>query len=135
MSRFHSIVVCIAFVSGVMLGPRLTATVYGQFRTANTVALAKTDLGDWCAGKEVTVEVQDYGAGTSGPHYHPAYSFAYVINGVQVKSTQGRAVTTPAGQIQIEAPMEVHETVSSEPAKVLVLRIAEKGKPATVRVP
>jgi len=34
-----------------------------------------------------------------------------------------------------EAPMQISETAAAAPAKVLYLRIAEKGKPATVRVP
>ena len=69
-------------------------------------------------------------------HYHPAHSFAWVIEGSEVKAVQGRPpVIAKAGEMLYEGPMEVHETHNDAPTKVLLLRIAEKGKPVTTRVP
>ena len=74
------------------------------------------------------MDIQDYGIGTSCLHYHPAYSFAWMIEVVQLKTVQGKpAVTAPVGDLLTEAPMEFDETVTAAPAKVLLLRIAEKG--------
>jgi quercetin dioxygenase-like cupin family protein len=129
-------VVSMAFLAGAALGPRVVPTVTAQFRTTHTTELLRADLGAWCEGKEVTIGIQEYGPGTSGPHYHPAHSFAWMLEGVQVKTIRGNApVTARAGELMHEGPMEVHETSSSAPAKALVIRIAEKGKSATIRVP
>lgn len=114
----------------------MTQTAWAQFRPIKTSSLVSTDLGTFCDGKEVTVDIQDYGVGTSGMHYHPAYSFSWVIEGSQTKTVQGRPpVTIRPGELMTEAPLEVSETVTAAPAKVLLFRIAEKGKPITVRVP
>ena len=136
MSRKSLAIAGVSFAVGAILGPLMTSTALAQFRSIKTTSLVRTDLGSWCDGKEVTVDIQDYGVGTSGLHYHPAYSFAWVIEGSQVKTVQGKpAITARAGELLSEAPMEINETVTAAPAKVLLFRIAEKGKPITVRVP
>jgi quercetin dioxygenase-like cupin family protein len=129
-----------SFVAGALIGPSfvpaLYPTLYGQYRTANTTELLRTDLGTWCEGKEVSVEIQEYGPGTSGRHVHPAHSFAWMIEGTQVKTVQGKgSVTARPGDVLWEGPMEVHETVTPGPAKALVLRILEKGQASTTRIP
>ena len=126
----------LAFLAGAVVGPWMTQSAWAQFRAIKTTSLVSTDLGTFCDGKEVTVDIQDYGVGTSGRHYHPAYSFSWVIEGSQTKTVQGRPpVTIRAGELMTEAPLEVSETVTAAPAKVLLFRIAEKGKPITVRMP
>lgn len=136
MSKKNIGLLIVVFVAGVVCGPWITQSAAAQFREIKTTSLARVDLGDWCEGKEVTVDIQDYGVGTSGLHYHPAYSFAWVIEGSQVKAAQGKpSITARAGELLTEAPMEINETVTAAPAKVLLLRISEKGKPVTVRVP
>lgn len=132
-----AIVIGASFLAGTVVGPRLvSAAVSAQVRTVKTTSVFHTDLGGWCDGKEVTVDVQEYGAGTSGKHYHHAYSFGWVLEGSQVVTVDGKAaVTVRPGELMIEKPMEVSETSAAAPAKVLFVRVAEKGKPATVRVP
>ena len=125
-----------SFLTGALVGPWVPSTARAQFRTVQTTTLMRTDLGTWCEGKEATVELQDFGAGTSGMHYHPAYSFGWVLEGSQVVTVRGKPpLIVRAGELLTDAPMEVSETTAAGPAKVLYLRIAEKGKPATVRVP
>jgi len=129
-------VVAASFAAGAYLGPSMMSIAWAQFRSIETTSLARADLSGWCEGKEVTVDLQEYGAGTSGLHFHPAYSFAWVIEGSQIKTVRGQTpVTAGEGELLTEAPMEVHETVTAAPAKVLLFGIAEKGKPITVRVP
>ncbi len=125
-----------SFVAGATLGPWMASAVSAQVRTVKTTSLVRTDLGGWCDGKEVTVDIQEYGAGTSGKHYHPAYSFGWVLEGSQVVTVDGKpTITVGPGELMTEVPLEVSETSAASPAKVLYLRIAEKGKPVTVRVP
>ena len=60
-------IIALVFVSGVFLGTKATA----QFRTGKTTQLLKADVAG-CDGKEITVTLNEFGPGTSGPHYHPA---------------------------------------------------------------
>jgi len=111
-----------SFLAGATLGPWTASTVGAQIRTVKTTPLLRTDLGSWCDGKEVTVDIQDYGAGTSGTHYHPAYSFGWVLEGSQVVAVEGKpAVTVRPAELMTEDPMEISETSATAPAKVLYL--------------
>jgi len=125
------------FCAGLMAGRLLIpSAVNAQTRVGRTTNLTTTDLSGWCDGKEVTVEVNDFGPGTSGRHYHPAHSFTWILEGSETYTLEGqppRNVTT--GDLLHEAPMQVHTLENQGPVKLLVLRVAEKGKPATVRVP
>jgi quercetin dioxygenase-like cupin family protein len=90
--------------------------------------------------KEIIMETVDYAPGaTSAPHRHNAQVFIYVLVGrvtMQVKG--GPKQTLGRGQTFYESPTDIH-TVSanasgSEPARILVVMIKEKGKPATTPV-
>lgn len=136
MTRSTFALVVVSFAAGASLGPRLVVPIQAQFRTAATTELSRLDLGTWCEGKEVVIETQEYGPGTSGRHFHPAHSFAYMLNGTQVKTVQGRPpVSVGVGEVLHEGPMEVHETTNRAQAKALVVRILDKGKPVTTRLP
>jgi quercetin dioxygenase-like cupin family protein len=124
------------FCAGLMAGRFLIPTaVAAQTRSGRTTNLMTTDLSGWCDGKEVTVEVNDFGPGTSGRHYHPGHSFTWILEGSESYTLEGqpaRNVTT--GDLLHEAPMQVHTLENQAPVKLLVLRVAEKGKLATVRL-
>jgi quercetin dioxygenase-like cupin family protein len=132
MGKFSAFV--LVFIGGITLGvltaPRLTA----QLRTGNAKQLLKTDLSG-CAGKEVTVTLNEIGPGTSGPHYHPADSFTYILEGSEVYQIEGQPkVVVKAGDVLHEKPKQVHTVDNTGPVKLLVVRVAEKGQPETVRV-
>lgn len=98
--------------------------------------LKRADLGDWCPGKEVTVSIETIGPQRQSRHYHHAYSFAWMIEGAQRRMVEGRpAESFAAGDVVEEAPLEVSESEILTPTRVLLFRIAEKGRPLTVRVP
>ena len=130
-------VIVTVFTVGLMAGRFLTPPgASAQTRIGRTTTLITTDLSGWCDGKEVTVEVNNFGPGTSGRHYHPGHSFTWILEGSETYAVEGqapRAVT--AGDLLHEAPMQVHTLENQSPVKLLVLRVAEKGKPATVRLP
>jgi quercetin dioxygenase-like cupin family protein len=88
------------------------------------------------AAKDVTIELNEAGPGTSGRHYHPAHSFTYVLEGSETYALDGQSATpVRPGQILHEVPMQVHTVDNVSAVKLLVVRIIEKGKQATVRVP
>lgn len=133
--RFALIVA--VFSVGLMVGRFLIpSTVNAQTRVGRTTNLMTTDLSGWCDGKEITVEVNDFGPGSSGKHYHPAHSFTWILEGSESYTLEGQlARTVSAGDLLHEVPMQVHTLENQGPVKLLVLRVTEKGKPATVRVP
>ena len=126
---------CVFFI-GLVVGHWAIPAASAQFRDVKTNRLLTTDLAGWCDGKEVTVELNDAGPGASGKHYHPGHSFTWIVEGTQDYSVEGkpaRAVGT--GEVLHEAPMQVHAVDNKSPVKLLVVRVIDKGKPATVRLP
>jgi quercetin dioxygenase-like cupin family protein len=105
-------------------------------RCVKTSRLLEADMAGWCDGKEVTIELNEAGPGTSGKHYHPGHSFTWVVEGSEVYAVAGTpSKTVNAGYILHEEPMQVHKVDNQSSGKLLVVRLVEKGKPATVQVP
>ena len=124
------------FVVGLAVGHWAVPTVNAQLRNVKANNLHTTDLSGWCDGKEVTVELNEVGPGTSGKHYHPGHSFTWIVEGTEVYSVEGEpSKTLNTGDVLHEAPMQVHTVENKSPVKLLVVRVIEKGKPATVRLP
>ena len=90
------------------------------------------------ANLEVTVQQLDYvPGGTSDAHRHNGCTFVYVLEGAVVtKMDDGPEKIYKPGEMFYEPPLHLHavsrNASSSEPAKFLVFRVIEKGKPATV---
>ena len=128
--------IVLTFILGLAAGSWAIPAVHAQFRNIVTNRLLTVDLTGWCEGKEATIELNEAGAGTSGKHYHPAHSFTYVLEGSEEQVLEGKpAKTFNVGEFLHEEPMEVHTSINKSPVKLLTFRIAEKGKPASVRVP
>ena len=87
--------------------------------------------------KEVVVLTVSYpAAGASLPHRHDAQVFVYVLEGeltMQVRG--GPAVTLRPGMTFYEAPEDIHvvsaNSSKTASAKILVVMIKDKGKPAS----
>jgi quercetin dioxygenase-like cupin family protein len=90
------------------------------------------------ANLEVTVQQLEYApGGTSEAHRHNGCTFVYVLAGALVaKIDDGPEKTYKPGEMFYEPPLHLHavsrNASHSEPAKFLVFRVIEKGKPATV---
>lgn len=68
-------------------------------------------------------------------HFHPAYSFAWMIEGSQVRYVDGRQPETfRVGDVTEEKPGEISESEIVTPTRVLLFRILQKGQPPTTRV-
>jgi quercetin dioxygenase-like cupin family protein len=91
------------------------------------------------AGHEGVVAVVDLPPGATEPrHTHPAEVFAYVLAGTSTIDVEGEATKTlKAGEAFHVAPGKVHSAKNpgSEPAKLVVVFIAEKGRPLSTPAP
>jgi quercetin dioxygenase-like cupin family protein len=124
------------FVIGVAVGLLVMPALSQQVRTLKTTRLVTTDLAGFCDGKEVVVDYSEVAPGASAKHYHPGYSFGYVIEGSQTSSQEGRPpIVVRKGELLLEEPTQANISENSAPAKVVTFRILEKGKPQTVRAP
>ena len=90
-------------------------------------------------GHEVTMITLDIPpGGGSLPHRHPGHhTFGYVLEGTyKIKLDNGPETSLTKGQTFYEAPGQLHavsrNASDTEPAKVLVVMLAESGKPVTV---
>ena len=43
--------------------------------------LKRVDLGSWCEGKEAVISIEEIAPQHQSKHFHPAYSFAWMIAG------------------------------------------------------
>lgn len=88
-------------------------------------------------GKEalmLTVELAPGAA--SPPHRHNASTFVYVLEGSVVMQVKGgKEMTLGPGQTFYETPDDIHSVSrnasKTEPAKILVFMVKEKGAPVT----
>ena len=134
MSRLTVVaVVAISFLAGAASQTWWTADVAAQ---GALTPLKRVDLGEWCPGKEVTIAIEEIAPQHQSKHYHNAYSFAWMIEGSQTRMVEGKpSESFTVGDVVEEAPLEVSESDILAPTKVLLFRIADKGKPLTVRTP
>src|SRR5882757_10859586 len=124
------------FVIGAAIGSLMIPELSAQVRTLNSTRLITTDLTGFCDGKEVVVDYSEVAPGASSKHYHPGYSFGYMIEGSQTSTQGGRPpIVIRRGELLLEQPMQTNVSENSAPAKVVTFRILEKGKPQGVRVP
>lgn len=91
-------------------------------------------------GQELVVTVQELEyapGGQSDAHRHNGCTFVYVLEGALVaKIDDGPEKTYTPGQMFYEPPLHLHaasrNASQAKPARFLVFRVIEKGKPATV---
>ena len=104
--------------------------------STSSLALLAKDLPN-IEGKEVTISEVTYPPGVaSAPHRHDANTFVYVLQGtMQMQVGGGEVLTLKAGQTFYESPTDVHATSknasATEPAKILVFMVKDKGKPTS----
>jgi quercetin dioxygenase-like cupin family protein len=127
----------LGFVFGFVAACLALASVNAQpRRTGKTATLLTADLAGWCDGKEVTVELNEFGPGTSGKHYHPGHSFTWILEGSEANALDGKPTkVVKSGDVLHEEPQQVHKVDNDAAVKLLVFRVVEKGKPLTVPVP
>jgi len=106
---------------------------------AKVIPLLSKDLTG-SPGKEGLMMVVEYPPGNADPiHRHNAHGFIYVLQGSVVMQVKGgRQVTLTSGQTFYEGPDDVHvvgrNASSTQPAKLLVFLVKDKGAPVLVPV-
>src|SRR5256885_13696753 len=71
------------------------STVHAQNRGGGTLTeLKRVDLGSWCQGKEVVISIEQIAPQHQGKHSHPAFSFAWMIEGSQRRFVDGKLPQT-----------------------------------------
>ena len=137
MTRSNGLVIAaVSFAAGLACAAFIS-TVHAQNGGGGTLTeLKRVDLGPWCDGKEAVISIEQIAPQHQSRHSHPAYSFAWMIEGSQTRFVDGKpAQTFHVGDVTQENPGEISESEILTPTKVLLFRILQKGQPATTRVP
>jgi quercetin dioxygenase-like cupin family protein len=127
----------LGFVLGLLVAYLAMSSLNAQpRRVGKTATLLTTDLAGWCDGKQVVVEQNEFGPGSSGKHYHPGHSFTWILEGSETYALDGKpSRVVKSAEVLHEEPQEVHKVDNDAPVRLLVFRVVEKGKPVTVPVP
>jgi quercetin dioxygenase-like cupin family protein len=129
-----------ALSAAALAGAFGVGAVVAQQQTAATkvTALMKQAISEY-PGHEVTMLTLDIPpGGGSPPHRHPGHHiFGYVLEGAYaIKLDDGPEKTLTKGETFYEAPGQLHavsrNASETTPAKVLVVILAQSGKPITV---
>ena len=121
--------------SGLLL---IASAVRAQSAAGSSKPVFEHDLPDLALkGWAVTAVEVSYGPGQGSPaHRHPGITIAYVLEGEIVsKVGDGPERTYKAGEMFLETPNQLHgvsrNASTTQPAKLLAVLLAEKGKPRT----
>ena len=124
------------FIAAGFAAGLLSANVVPSLRAQGKVTeLKRVDLGSWCDGKEAVISIEEIKPQHQLKHSHPAYSFAWMLEGSQVRFVEGKPPQTfNVGDVTQESPGEISESDILTPTRVLLFRILQKGQPATTRI-
>ena len=116
----------------------LSTSSWGQESVAT--GLFQTDLPDIEGREAVMLEVEYPPGVASKSHRHNAHTFVYVLEGTVVMQVAGgEEMTLVAGQTFYETPDDIHSVSrnasDTEPAKILVVFIKQKGAAMTEPAP
>jgi len=106
---------------------------------AKVTPLLSKELNE-SSGKEGLMMIVEYPPGNADPiHRHNAHGFIYVLEGSVVMQVKGgKQVTLTSGQTFYEGPEDVHvvgrNASKTQPAKLLVFLVKDKGAPVLVPV-
>ena len=142
-----SVPLVLAFALGTVaaLSPEIQAQQQQQQQgqAPATGATTRTDLLaddlDGVKGWEVLARRSEIPGGWVGKkHYHPGHVLVYVLEGAMTFEEEGRpSITKNAGEMFHETPgvrLTPKNGSQTEPVKLLVIDLKEKGQPVTVDV-
>ncbi len=124
--------------AGIALGAIGTQVLSAQLETTTRTVLLSTPLSG-IEGKEGIMMVAVIAPGAeTGMHFHPGHEFAYVLEGSGTLEVEGKPpMALKPGTAIYQPPGQVHNgrnASATVPLKILVLHVAEKGKPDTIPV-
>ena len=112
--------------------------LYAQQDPVKRTVLQKMDVPG-SPDKEAVVLLAEVAPGmAAGKHWHPGHEFFYVLDGSGSLMVKGKkAVSVKAGDTGHLMPKQIHDvknTSKTDPLKVLVFAIYEKGQPIATMV-
>ena len=128
----------VTMAAGIVIGMVGTQVVKAQQEGLKRTELLKTELSS-LEGKEANMVLVEFEPGAViGRHFHPGDELAYILEGSLSLEREGQpAVTMKAGDAIHQPPKQVHSgrnTSATDPVKLIVIWIVEKGQPLTVPV-
>ena len=130
--------IAVTLVVGIAVGMVTTRALMAQQAPVTRTTLQQKDI-EGVPGREVIMYVADVmPGGVAGRHFHPGPEVAYVVEGSLVLEPEGQpAVTLKKGDSFHNPAKVVHNAKNgsaTQPAKVLVVLIGEKGAPLSTPV-
>lgn len=116
------------------------ATMPALAQTSSVNSLFQADV-DEVSNQEIVVLEVSYPPGVkSASHRHNAHTVVYVLEGTVIMQVAGgEKKTLTAGQVFYETPDDIHSVSmnasDTEPARILVYFLKEKGAPITEPAP
>jgi len=130
--------IVLALVVGIAFGSVTSQVLLAQQAPVTRTTLQQKDI-EGAPGKEVIMYVADIvPGGEAGRHFHPGPEVAYILEGSFVLEPEGKPpVMLKKGDSFHNPAKGVHNAKNgskTEPAKVLVVLIGEKGAPLSTPV-
>lgn len=136
--RRTAVMLTIALAIGIAVGVVGTRTLAAQQAPVTRTILQQEDL-EGVTGREVIMyRVELVPGGVVGKHYHPGPELLYIREGTLILEPDGHSpVTLKAGESTHIPAKHVHNAKNSsttEPVKVIVFLVGEKGQPLATPV-
>ena len=130
--------IVVTLVVGIAVGMVTTQALVAQQAPVTRTTLQQKDI-EGVPGKEVIMYIADViPGGVAGRHFHPGPEVAYVLEGSLVLEPDGKSpLTLKKGESFHNPAKAVHNAKNgstTQPAKVLVVLIGEKGAPLSTPV-
>jgi quercetin dioxygenase-like cupin family protein len=132
------VMLTIALVVGIAVGMLGNQILIAQQQPVTRTILQQKDL-EGVAGREVIMyRAEAVPGGVAGRHYHPGPELVYVLEGALILEPDGQPpMTLKAGESAHMPAKHIHNAKNAsttEPVKVIVFLVGEKGQPLTTPV-
>jgi quercetin dioxygenase-like cupin family protein len=132
------VMLTIALVVGIAVGMLGHQMLSAQQQPVTRTILQQKDL-EGVAGREVIMyRAEAVPGGVAGRHYHPGPELVYVLEGALILEPDGQPpMTLKAGESAHMPAKHIHNAKNAsttEPVKVIVFLVGEKGQPLATPV-
>ncbi len=134
-----ALMLALAFAAGIVVGAVGSPIGSAQpSATPKSTTILQTDLVRM-QGKELLMQIVEFlPRASSGKHHHPGDEIDYVLSGSLIREVEGQPPTPmktgDSAYIPAKVIHETKNTSTTEPLKLLVVRLHEKGEPVTHRM-
>ena len=133
-----AVMLAVTLVVGIALATLGSRSLNAQQEPLKRTMLLRTDLKGLEGKEAVVLLVELAPAAAAGNHYHPGNEVLYVLEGSGVLEIDGKPpITLQVGTTSHIQPREVHDarnTSATDPLKILVFWVTDKGQPLTIPV-